>query len=483
MINIAQPIDNKDFKAWWELEKNKTIPPMDFSAILGWIALNAWNAADICRWQKTLPEIPCEAHLASMATCYRHDFALLDEQSQASILTTMKQLFEEATGRGFYELTEAHRQHKSRTQIETEMMAECTDLLRQDLIEAGLIPANVAPMFLTEAILHAFQQEKLKTPESVMDISKDDKLFMHCELSAVIEALESSDREGCLDNMDALRIVKKAQRMINQATLTPVPMNLTCPACNEPHVDEGVWASRPHKTHECQRCKHFWQPHPYPTVGIADPLPRASSAPSLAAIEFAMTLGNEAAGFLGLWSEGEWGSIRKEWPNCPEGVLVAAIETEGTVMHSNSEDWQPLTEAGQVNAGDKLRFNIGEQKYAVIVDSTLYAGTDREELIYDSENNYYLITSMVMSNTSQAKNVEFMNKSLIAGSNDLIKDAETFRRLCRLAMHHEDSDLEREGIDEWMFPTLTRRSFGSNEVHDLHSAIRNAELWQKQNTK
>jgi hypothetical protein len=40
----------------------------------------------------------------SMALRYRHDFGFLDEQTQNSIRTTMKQLWEEVVGEGFYKL-------------------------------------------------------------------------------------------------------------------------------------------------------------------------------------------------------------------------------------------------------------------------------------------------------------------------------------------------------------------------------------------
>lgn len=408
MESATQSKADQDFTVWWNAEKNKAIPPMEFRAILDHIASSAWHAADIRRWQTSLPATPSNDHLASMAMRYRHDFGLLDESTKAAILVTMKQLFEEATGRGFYQLPEAPRQPKTRKQIEIEMMSECTVLLRHDLIEAGIIKASVAPMFLTEAILHAFQQEKLKTPESVLESTEDQKLVMKCELGAVIEALESTDRETRLNHMDALRIVKKAQDMLNKITLAPLAMELNCPSCNKPHADEGVWASKPHKTHQCQHCNHTWKPFDYPTAGIVKAV-ESGAAPSLAAIQYAITLNSEAANFLQLWSEGDWDGIRKEWPECPESVFDAAtIETQPADDNFN-ELWQPLTGAGQVNSGDKLRFSIGDQKHLVLVSAITDKGTVREELIYDLKKNYYLITSMVISGESQAKNVEFMS--------------------------------------------------------------------------
>lgn len=54
---------------------------------------------------------------------------------------------------------------------------------------------------------------------------------------------------------------------LSRTQARPVPMTLDCPKCNQRHVDEGEWATRPHKTHQCQHCSHEWRPFPYATVG------------------------------------------------------------------------------------------------------------------------------------------------------------------------------------------------------------------------
>ncbi len=62
-----------------------------------------------------VPRVPSRAHLVSMAMRYRHDFGIeLDDTSpmscgmtdaeRESILRIMAQLYEEATGQGFYKL-------------------------------------------------------------------------------------------------------------------------------------------------------------------------------------------------------------------------------------------------------------------------------------------------------------------------------------------------------------------------------------------
>lgn len=48
----------------------------------------------------------------------------------------------------------------------------------------------------------------------------------------------------------------------------PIRIRLLCPGCAALHIDEGEWAARPHKTHECQNCGLQWRPCNRPTVGV-----------------------------------------------------------------------------------------------------------------------------------------------------------------------------------------------------------------------
>lgn len=49
----------------------------------------------------------------------------------------------------------------------------------------------------------------------------------------------------------------------------PEPAILHCPECGVQHVDDGEWATRVHRTHQCQACGHEWRPCEYPTFGVA----------------------------------------------------------------------------------------------------------------------------------------------------------------------------------------------------------------------
>lgn len=47
-----------------------------------------------------------------------------------------------------------------------------------------------------------------------------------------------------------------------------IAMLLNCPRCHAQHEDVGEWLTRPHKTHQCQRCAHEWRPANVPTIGV-----------------------------------------------------------------------------------------------------------------------------------------------------------------------------------------------------------------------
>lgn len=54
---------------------------------------------------------------------------------------------------------------------------------------------------------------------------------------------------------------------------TPVPMLLACPTCHAQHIDEGGWATRPHRTHLCSACGATWRPALVHTVGVRELVP------------------------------------------------------------------------------------------------------------------------------------------------------------------------------------------------------------------
>ena len=54
-----------------------------------------------------------------------------------------------------------------------------------------------------------------------------------------------------------------------------IPVILHCPHCKKQHVDEGRWATRPHRTHACvddatePGCRKAFTPSAHRTVGVA----------------------------------------------------------------------------------------------------------------------------------------------------------------------------------------------------------------------
>lgn len=53
-----------------------------------------------------------------------------------------------------------------------------------------------------------------------------------------------------------------------EAATQPVPMRLACEKCGTLHIDEGLYALKPHHTHVCQECGLTWRPAIVCTVGV-----------------------------------------------------------------------------------------------------------------------------------------------------------------------------------------------------------------------
>lgn len=95
-----------------------------------------------------------------------------------------------------------------------------------------------------------------------------------CEAASV--AVLRAELEGVNNSLKRSEHVRQAAenrileliRELSRERETPIELRLHCPACGELHVDEGVWAVKPHKTHECQRCGMLWRPCARPTVGV-----------------------------------------------------------------------------------------------------------------------------------------------------------------------------------------------------------------------
>jgi hypothetical protein len=49
----------------------------------------------------------------------------------------------------------------------------------------------------------------------------------------------------------------------------PMPARLFCLSCGRRHLDEGEWAERPHRRHQCEHCRFRWIIEP-PCYGAHD---------------------------------------------------------------------------------------------------------------------------------------------------------------------------------------------------------------------
>jgi hypothetical protein len=49
----------------------------------------------------------------------------------------------------------------------------------------------------------------------------------------------------------------------------PIAARLHCPECDARHIDQGEWKTRPHRRHQCERCRFRWIVEP-PCYGASD---------------------------------------------------------------------------------------------------------------------------------------------------------------------------------------------------------------------
>jgi hypothetical protein len=127
-----------------------------------------------------------------------------------------------------------------------------------DCKECGKVSGGVAVM------------EAMSAPKSEEACNEEHR----CEHRANCPPGKCADRDSC----------RHAPAPGLEESAKAVPMVLYCPAGHQ-HVDEGEWATRPHKTHQCQRvtphgegrfeklpgeiCGLEWRPASFPTVGVA----------------------------------------------------------------------------------------------------------------------------------------------------------------------------------------------------------------------
>jgi len=83
--------------------------------------------------------------------------------------------------------------------------------------------------------------------------------------SLVEQGIFMDSWNDCIDHLSQQGHLTKT---VDEWRDKPIPIVINCPECNTVHVDEDEWKERPHKTHECQCCRHTWRPCNFATVGV-----------------------------------------------------------------------------------------------------------------------------------------------------------------------------------------------------------------------
>jgi hypothetical protein len=151
------------------------------------------------------------------------------------------------------------------------------DQARADCIEldvlAGLLQRELAERDTRIAELES-------DVNSVQVESSRERDARNATIARLREALEIASRWVGDSAPDDVAIIRAA--LAEQPSPPPVPIErLECPKCQLWHVDEGEWATKPHKTHRCAGCGHEWRPFDYASVGVAEqpPPPEAERPP------------------------------------------------------------------------------------------------------------------------------------------------------------------------------------------------------------
>jgi hypothetical protein len=158
--------------------------------------------------------------------------------------------------------------------------------------------------------------------------------------------------------------------MDRQSRPAPIPLLLWCPLCHARHLDEGEFATKPHRDHSCQNCGLTWRPALVPTVGVAF-LPGYKNEPTKSP-DFTWGIWCEPQA---CWYDGGSGSI---WRGT-EAAARARLETWGEIPPGYTYTALPLSEKWGVwmridHQGDGLWLKVDGSV------NTRWAGTKAEAL-------------------------------------------------------------------------------------------------------
>lgn len=116
------------------------------------------------------------------------------------------------------------------------------------------------------------------------------------------------------------------------------------------------------------------------------------------------------------------------------------------------DGWKPLTDYGQIKVGDSVTFYVGGKgELTETVKDVLNAGLDTEEIIYDTKNNYYFITSLALGGKSNHKNIRFkdgVHAKPLPSSDSFYRDIKAAVALLSIQIAGEQPDYKESAIGE-----------------------------------
>lgn len=101
-------------------------------------------------------------------------------------------------------------------------------------------------------------------------VELDDAIRLVEAMQKIVTAAVEARKSGPLPLMLTLPVDEYLDKTEKRIHEVPIRMLLFCPVCDAQHIDEGEWATLPHRTHECQHCRHQWRPSHTSTVGVKD---------------------------------------------------------------------------------------------------------------------------------------------------------------------------------------------------------------------
>lgn len=171
----------------------------------------------------------------------------------------------------------------------------------------------------------------------------------------------------------ALEAFKRIVHAASPTPPAPIAMRLCCEVCGELHIDEGIWATKPHHTHTCQnpRCGLTWRPAKEYTVGVRfipgfqNTPPAEADGASGAAMGRVMQHIEAAWGPQGYMRPSSEGLGSQLTPETPAPALIPESEEKlhpyvvGQWMRHKDSRRGPPFQIGAIIGGEDLRARDG----------------------------------------------------------------------------------------------------------------------------